>query len=159
MRDLQRIEKLSASAALGLWADDVVMALDRATHAALTAADRTLLNEAAEIVELTQSRTSEPLTAPESQQALTATDATLAAVAVIARRSGLDEEAILTAIAKTVRDVASQTPRRVNEKQLASAMSVFATVGEHQLDESSSVLSSRQDARQWTAMHTISSCS
>ena len=45
MRDLQRLEELSSAAALGLWADDVVLALDRArSGSALVETDATLLS-------------------------------------------------------------------------------------------------------------------
>src|SRR5689334_2200386 len=67
MRDLQRLEELSSAAALGLWADDIVLALDRAaTDAELVDADTRLLTDAAEMLEAALERTEHPLATPKS---------------------------------------------------------------------------------------------
>ena len=82
MRDLQRLEELSSAAALGLWADDVVLALDRATSGfALAETDATLLSDAAEMLEAALQRTEHPLATPKSARGLAATNTALTLVA------------------------------------------------------------------------------
>src|SRR4051812_18973054 len=93
MRDLQHLEELSSTAALGLWADDVVLALDRAARGERTADDSRLLADAAAILDHARERTETPLSNPRSASALRTTDTALTAVSALAREgAGSDEK-------------------------------------------------------------------
>jgi hypothetical protein len=156
MRDLQRLEKLSSTAALGLWADDVVLALDRATSShALDTADIDLLNDAAEMLDTALQRTENPFTAPSSARALAATDTTLTIAATLAReQTDIDEHGLLTAMAAILRKAADGSLSGDDDQRVDRTMKLFGLLGEHQLIESNSVLTSRQDAKVWTEIPT-----
>jgi outer membrane receptor for monomeric catechols len=158
MRDLQRLEELSSAAALGLWADDVVLALDRATSdAALADADAQLLNGAAEMLEATLQRTEKPLATPKSARTLAATNTALTIVATIVREQpGTNEHEILTAMAGMLREAGNGTLTQTDTERVDPVMELFGMLGEHQLVESNSVLASRKDSRAWTATPSIS---
>lgn len=159
MRDRQRLEELSSTAALGLWADDVVLALHRAVSAAgPSEADAALLREAADVLEAAQARTERPLSTP-SGRALAATDTALSAVAAVARapasaENGAGESAdrLLARVSKALLAAAAGRLRATAEEDLEPLIAVFSTIGRSQLIESNSVLSSRKDAGAWTAM-------
>lgn len=161
VRDLQRLEELSSTAALGLWADDVVLALDRAiSDAALDAPDAELLNDAAEMLEAALQRAEEPLMAPSSARALAATNTALTLVATLAREQpGTDERELLGAMAALLREAAKGTLTRDDSGRVHSVMELFGLLGEHQLVRSNSVLAARKDARAWTVTPTTSSSS
>jgi hypothetical protein len=161
MRDLQRLEKLSSAAALGLWADDVVLALDRATSGAgLANADPQLLMGAAEMLEAALQRTEQPLSAPRSARSLAATNTALTIVATLVREQlGSDEQAILRAMASILRDAAKGGVSQAEADRVEPVMELFGTLGEHQLVESNSVLASRKDPSAWPATPSISSSS
>lgn len=160
MRDLQRLEKLSSTVALGMWADDVVLALNRAlTPGGANSADAELLNHAAEVLEEARQRVAQPLSAPKSSGALAATDTTLTAVALLAREQATDEQQMLADMAGVIRKVADNTLSDGGSGHVQSAMNLFAMIGEHQLVESNAVLTTRKDMRLWTAPHKISSFS
>jgi hypothetical protein len=161
MRDLQRLEELSSAAALGLWADDVVLALDRATSSsAVTSTDATLLNEAAEMLEAALQRTEHPLTAPKSARSLAATNTTLTLVATIVREQpGTDERKILIAMASILREASKGALSQEAAERVNPVMELFGMIGEHQLVESNSVLASRKDSTPWTATPSMSSSS
>ncbi len=159
MRDLQRLEELSSAAALGLWADDVVVAISRASsETQLSGADKTVLKEAADILESAAKRTAKPLSTPSTARALAATDTALVAVATLVSETGEgDRKNLMTALAKAIRRAAKGTLIEEDDSaQLALAMNLFGIFGELQLVESNSVLTSRQDSRAWTGMQTIS---
>jgi hypothetical protein len=160
MRDLQRLEELSSTAALGLWADDVVLALDRASSPdGVSNADRQLLDTAAGVLEETLERTSQPLSTPKSARALAATDTTLTAVAVLAQEQAGNEQELLAQMVQIIRE-ASDGALTVNDaERLRPVIALFGLVSELQLVESNSVLTSRKDTRTWTATQTISSFS
>jgi hypothetical protein len=162
MRDLQRLEKLSSTAALGLWADDVVLVLDRATSGGtLDAADVALLNEAAEMLDAARERTEQPLSAPRSARSLAATTTTLTIVASFAReRTGRGERELLSTMATALRDAAAgRLSDESNHANVDAVMDLFGMLGEHQLVESNSVLASRKDMRTWTEMPLTSNSS
>lgn len=161
MRDLQRLEELSSTAALGLWADDIVLALDRVTSgAALDAADAELLNDAAEMLEAALKRTDEPLTAPSSARALAASNTALTIVATLAREQpGTDERQLLGAMATILREAASGVLTQEDIERVHPVMELFGLLGEYQLVRSNSVLASRKDSRAWTATPMILSSS
>ncbi len=168
MRDLQRLEELSSTAALGLWAeDDVVLALHRATASDTPSeADQRLLTNAASTLIATQTRADQPLSTPSSARDLAATDTALSVVATFAQEHALSDEdralevrELLSAMAKVLHDAAEGRLAGAEEQQLEPALSFFGTVGEVQLAESNSVLASRKDPGPWTATRMISSSS
>jgi hypothetical protein len=161
MRDLQRLEELSSAAALGLWADDVVLALDRATSSAgLADADPKLLNDAAEMLEAALQRTEQPLSAPRSARSLAATNTALTIVATLVREQpGSDEQEILRAMASILRDAAKGGVSQNDADRAEPVMELFGMLGEHQLVESNSILASRKDPSAWTATPSISNSS
>jgi len=161
MRDLQRLEALSSAAALGLWADDVVLALDRATSGTgLADADPQLLNDAAEMLEATLERTERPLSRPRSARSLAATNTALRIVADLLREQpGSDEREILRTMASILRDAASGSVSPDDAKRVEPVMELFGMLGEHQLVESNSVLASRKDPSAWSATPSTSNFS
>lgn len=160
MRDLQRLEELSSAAALGLWADDVVLALDRATSGIpLAEDDKQLLNGAAEMLEAAVQRTEEPLAAARSARSLAATNTALSIVAMLVREQpGSDERQLLNATANVLRHVSMGEPSEANS-QIENAMELFGLLGKHQLVESNSVLTSRKDWSTWMATTSTSNSS
>jgi hypothetical protein len=169
MRDLQRLEELSSTAALGLWADDVVLALHRATEeSGPDEADSQLLDAAATILDATRERAEQPTAIPtRSARSLAATDTALSIVVSLAQTTSHDEQesaervpAILSSLAALLREagkgqmIGAKTPEAI-----AAAADFFGRLGEMQLVESNSVLTSRKNADVWTAMRTTSSFS
>jgi hypothetical protein len=161
MRDLQRLEQLSSTAALGLWADDVVRALDRAmSGSGLTDTDPQLLNEAAEMLEAALERAEHPLSAPRSARSLAATNTALTIVATLAREQpGSDEQQLLHTMASVLREAAKDGVRHEDADRVEPVMDLFGMLGEHQLVESNSVLASRKDPRTWTETPSITNSS
>jgi hypothetical protein len=160
MRDLQRLEELSSTAALGLWAGDVVLALDRAsTPDNVSESDRQLLNDAATMLEETLERAARPLSTPKSARALAATDTTLTAVAVLAQEQAGNQQELLAEMAKIIREASEGVLTTNDAERLQQVIALFGLVGELQLVESNSVLTSRKDTRTWTATQTILSSS
>jgi hypothetical protein len=159
MRDLQRLEELSSTAALGLWADDVVLALDRATRGSVNQPDRELLIDAATMLEQALERTAQPLAAPRSARDLAATNTALSALATLAHEQLGDEDQLLAHMAETIR-AASEGALGPNDKdRLERVIALFELVSERQLVESNSVLTSRKDTEPWTAIQTTLSSS
>ena len=161
MRNLRHLEELSSTAALGLWADDVVLALDRATSGAeLSDAHAGLLLEAAEILEAALERTEHPLTTPKTARALAATDTTLTVVATLVRaRPEKSERELLKAMARVLREATEGKLSETDADRVRPVMDLFGMVGEHQLVASNSVLTSRKEARAWTEAPAISNSS
>lgn len=160
MRDLQRLERLSSAAALGLWADDVVMALDRATSGTQLPEDMQLLSDAAEMLEAALERTEQPLAAPRSARSLAETNSALTIVAtIVSERPGSDEQEVLRMLASTLREAASGGVSQADADRVGPALELFGMLGEHQLVESNSVLASRKDSSAWTATPSTSNFS
>ncbi len=160
MRDLRRLEELSSTAALGLWADDIVLALDRANTAErVSDADVVLLENAADVLDEARLRTAEPLLPPTSSRALAATDTALTAVALLAHGRAADEQQMLADVAQTIRSVAANESVDRDVERLRAAMDLFGLIGERQLDESNAVLASRKHTQAWTEPQTISNFS
>lgn len=157
MRDLQRLEELSSIAALGLWADDVVLALNRlATSKTPDAGDTELIEEAADVLDAARRRTEEPLSSPGSARALAATETALTAVASLAHKHGDGNSSeVLEQIAELLRR-AARGELHDNAEALEPATRLFGRVGELQLVASNSVLTSRKGSRAWMATQTIS---
>ncbi len=161
MRDLQRLEELSSAAALGLWADDIVRALDRATSdTEFTEADTTLLTDAAEMLEAALERTEHPFATPKSAHGLAATNTALNLVATLARQQpDTDEQAILRAMASILRQAAAGSLGGDASERVGPVMELFGMIGEHQLVASNSVLAARKDLGAWTATPSMSNFS
>ncbi len=167
MRDLQSLENLSSTAALGLWADDVVLALYRAiTGATIGERDKRILSDAATTLAATRTRADEPLAPAGTARDLAASDTALSVVASLAQeQSGSQEDraqeigGYLSAMADVLNEAAEGRLAGATEEQLQPALRFFGTVGEVQLMESNSVLAARKDLGAWTAMRTISSYS
>jgi hypothetical protein len=161
MRDLRHLEQLSSTAALGLWADDVVVALDQATSGGdLSDVHAKLLYEAAEMLDAAVERTEHPLATPKTARGLAATDTTLTVVATLLRaQPGKSERDLLKAMASVLRKAAEQTLGADDVQRVRPVMDLFGMVAEHQLVASNSVLTSRKEARAWTETPAILSCS
>jgi hypothetical protein len=161
MRDLQHLEELSSTAALGFWADDVVFALDRATSGAeLSRTQADLLREAAETLKEALERTEDPLMTPKTARALAATNTTLTVIATLARtRPEKSERELLEAMTKVLLEAAEGKLSETDADRVRPVMDLFGMVGEHQLVASNSVLTSRKEARAWTEAPAISSSS
>jgi len=161
MRDLQHLEELSSTAALGLWADDVVLAVDRATSSAsLSDAQAGVLREASEMLEAALERTEHPLTTPKTARGLAATDTALTVVATLVQgQPEKSERELLTAMASVLREAADGALTMDDAERLSPVMDLFGMVGEHQLIASNSVLTSRKEARAWTGAPAISGSS
>lgn len=158
MRDLQRLEELSSTAALGLWADDVVVAISHAMNgASLSDAERRVLEDAADILASAAKRSAKPLSTPKTARALAATDTALAAVAtLVAGGNQAQRKKVMTALAKIIRKAVTGALDEGDSTELELAMRLFGIFAELQLVESNSVLTSRKDARAWTGTQTIS---
>jgi len=159
MRDLQHLEELSSTAALGLWADDVVLALDKAVAGSdLPAPQAEVLETAAAVLEAALQRTEHPLSAPTSAHALAATDSALSVVATLAREqpetSATD---LLSTMADVLREAATGALATDAMERIKPVLDLFGMVGEHQLVASNSLLSSRKEGRGWTGASAISS--
>ncbi|MCA1706311.1 MAG: hypothetical protein LC808_24810 [Actinobacteria bacterium] len=161
MRDLRHLEQLSSTAALGLWADDVVLALDRArSGTVLSDAESGLLRDAAETLEATLERTEHPLTTPKTARGLAATETALTVVATLVQgQPEKSERELLAAMASVLRQAADGALTTDDAERVSPVMDLFGMVGEHQLVASNSVLTSRREARAWTAAPAISSSS
>ncbi len=155
VRDLQRLEELSSTAALGLWADDLVMALDQATQPdQLNPTDRELLTEAAGILEEARRRSEEPLSVPNSTRALVATDTALTAVATLKRgETTQEQQKRLGQMSTVLRDAGEARLSPDDGPRLEPCIAFFAKIGRLQLAESNSVLASRKNrgrgGRRW----------
>lgn len=160
MRDLQRLEELSSAAALGLWADDIVLALNRATSGVRAEADEALLNDAAEMLEEALQLTEHPLATPKSARGLTATNTALSLLATLAREQPeMDEQEMLRAMASILREAGKGLTADDDDERVSPVMELFGRIGEHQLVASNSVLASRKDLGAWTATPSMSSSS
>lgn len=168
MRDLQRLEELSSTAALGLWADDVVLALYRSTTApdGPSQADRRLLSDAADMLVATMTRADQPLSPSSSARDLAATDTALRIVVTLAdEHEGTEQDrteevrSLLSSMVDVLQAVASGDLSKADDERVEPVLNFFGTVGQAQLVESNSVLASWKDTGTWTATRTISSSS
>jgi hypothetical protein len=166
MRDLQRLQELSSTAALGLWADDVVLALHRATTASAgpDEADKRLLSDAADTLVATMTRVDQPLSPSSSARDLATTDTALRIVVTLAdEHAGADVDRtveirhLLSNMVDVLRAVATGALAPADSERIEPVFDFFGTVGEAQLVESNSVLASWNDAGTWTATRTTSS--
>jgi len=158
MRDRQRVEALSLAAAIGLWANDVVLALYHATtDEEVDAQDANLLSGAADRLQEATSRADKPLQTPLPTSGLATSEAVLNAATILAAHNRVGIGDVLIPAADTLRQAATGSLRSLTTPQYDAVTLLFATVAEFQLIESNSVLSHHKDQRQWMETHTISS--
>jgi hypothetical protein len=159
-RDLQRLEKLSSTAALGLWADDVVITLESASSGgALNASGQELLKAAANTLEEIRDEVDQPMVVPKSARSLATTDTTLSAVTALAREQDSDVKQMLGDMARAIRQVAHGQLAKEDSESLEIALDVFSLIGEYQLAESNAVLMPRKDRDAWSATKMTSASS
>jgi hypothetical protein len=152
MRDLQRIEELSTTAGLGMWADDIVLALHRAGDRSASEADRRLLGDAASMLDDALQQTESPLAAPRSAKGLIATDTALAAISSLRQRDPSENETqILSRLVAVMRSLASGSSAAGEADAVAPLIALFGAVSALQLQRSNAVLASRKDDQRWTA--------
>lgn len=159
MRDFEHIEELNSTAALGLWADDVVLALDQAqSDDDLSPSYKILLEEAADVLRAAAHRTEQPLTTPRSARDLAATDSTLMAIATMAPEEA-DVSERLEAMAEILGRAASKELSTEDADPVQTVMNLFGQLGEQQLAASNSMLLSQKEGRGWVgALTTSTSC-
>jgi hypothetical protein len=161
MRDLGHLEELSSTAALGLWADDVVIALDHAMSGrAISEGNKEILRSAADTLKAAAQQTAHPMEVPRSAHALAATDSALTAAAALVQ--GQPEQNIQSLLESMAKVLDQASSGHVSEKNLDYAKQVvnlFGLLGERQLMASNSVLASRKEARAWTEAPATSSFS
>jgi hypothetical protein len=152
MRDLGHLEQLSSTVALGMWADDVVIALDRAQeHQAVQPSDAETLRIASEVLKSAARRAEHPMEPPRSAHNLAATDNALTfAASFVDETSGKNLHFVLESMADVlVAAAAGQLPSQ-DSTVVSHVIQLFSSLGEHQLLASKSVLTSRKDALPWT---------
>ncbi len=159
MRDLQRLEQLSSTAALGFWANDVVVALGHVAALEATAGDYELVRTGAAVLGEALERMDSPFSASHSARGLAATDTALLVVSDLARQQGVADDArdLLADTVAAMTEIAEGAPLdRARQEQLERAVAVFELVGERQLTRSNLLLASAEDSREWTATETTS---
>lgn len=161
MRDLQRLEKLSSTTALGLWAEDVILALDRmARLSQRDESDIELLRRAADVLEAALGRSEQPLGPPVPANAIAATDMALGVAEGLAEeRSPESTQATLRSTAEVLRNAAADHLGEDREAEVSPAIDFFAAVGQHQLAAGNSISGHSRGSRSWMAMPTTFSYS
>jgi hypothetical protein len=161
MRDLGHLEELSSTAALGLWADDVVIALDQAaSDRPLEESSAETLRQAADTLEIAARRTTHPLDTPKTAHALAATDSALTvATALVQGQPGEGVQQLLESMSGVLKKAAGGQLGPEDSDGIQGVMGLFGLLGEHQLVASNSVLTSRKEARAWTGAPATSSFS
>lgn len=145
MQDLHRLEQLGSTAALGMWANDTILALDRIERGKQAGEDIALLREAADALQAASK---------EQEQSDSQMPSSLAfierALDVAERLTvGKGNDAALELLAELSRELS----QIVETQQLENAEKIvnfFATLSRQQLAATQSVLNSPQEAS-WTA--------
>ncbi len=160
MRDLQRLEKLSSTTALGLWAEDVILALDRVTRLGQRSAeDVEVLRRAAAILDAALGQSEQPLGHPDPANGLAATDMALGVAEDLSEeRSPKGTQATLRDTAEILRNAATGELGESAEK-VSAAMDFFDAVGRHQLAAGNSISGHSRGSRSWMATPTTFSYS
>jgi hypothetical protein len=156
MRDLQQLERLSSTAALGLWAEDVILALDRIARLQLSSeVDSELLLGSAKILDAALERSKEPLAISVSSKALAATDTALDVAEGLAEGGSSDQtRATLKEVAGILREAAAGDLGDAPEQRINPALDFFGAVGRNQLAASNSLGGSNRGSRSWMAAPT-----
>jgi hypothetical protein len=147
MQDLQRLEQLSSTAALGMWANDAILALDRiARGKAAGDEDFALLGEAAAALDAASHERDQP-DGPMSAVSIAFVERALdVAERMNIGKGGDAARALLAELSKELRQVVET--RKAEDPQKAVAF--FSALSRQQLAATQSVLNSRQEAS-WTA--------
>lgn len=154
MRNLQRLEKLSSATALGLWAEGVILSLDRVTRLGSREADDVgRLKEAAEIVDAARDMSAHPVEASVGTGGLTASAGAALDVAESLIEGGSPEraQAKLAEVAEGLRKAAEGRP---DEEKVDAAIGFFSAIGRQQLAEGNAVSGFSGGNRNWTAAPT-----
>lgn len=151
MRDLGHLEELSSTAALGLWADDVVIALDQAMSGrGVSEGHKGLLLEAAGMLKDAAERTEHPMEAHRSAYALAATDSALdVASALVREHPQEDVQGLLKSMAELLEQASRGELKPEDADPANQVLDLFGLLGERQLIASNSVLNSRKESRAW----------
>lgn len=157
MRDLQRLEQLSSATALGFWAEDVILALDRITRRGeREAEDRALLSEAAEVLEAAVGRSEKPFAAVGTAKTVAATDTALGVAESLAKANSPEKaQELLRKAASVLRDVAADR----EDVDIQPAIDLFGAIGRQQLARGNAASGYGGGARSWAIEPVTSSFS
>lgn len=157
MRD-QKLEKLSSATALGFWAENVILGLDRITRLKHESEeDRKLLTDAASILDDAIGRSEHPFAALGSRKGVAATDAALDVAERLVEGGDPEKtQEMLRDVALILRKVAEGEIEGVD---LAPAFNFFAEVGKHQLAVGNSLSGYSGGTESWMVGQVISSFS
>ncbi|HEX3361908.1 MAG TPA: hypothetical protein VHS74_13025 [Solirubrobacterales bacterium] len=146
MPDLQRLEQLSSTAALGMWANDAILALDRVARGKPAGdADFVLLGEAAAALDAASHERELPDGArPVSSVSLVERALEVAERMTVGKGGGA--QSFLADLAEELRGVVQTHQTEDLERPVA----FFSALSRQQLAATQSVLNSRQEAS-WTA--------
>ncbi len=158
MRDLQRLEKLSSATALGFWAEDVILGIDRITRSGREReGDRNLLTEAANVLDDAVGRSEAPFAAVAPVKSIAATDTALGVAERLAAKEPPERvREILREVAEILREVADG---KGDSADLTPAIEFFAAIGKHQLAEANAASGYSGGAGSWTVGPVTSSFS
>ena len=161
MRNLQRLEKLSSATGLGLWAEGVLTALDRATRLnQQDEKDLKTLEEAANVLDAAQDRSERPTESSPTAKALAATDTALdVAETLVADHSPEKTREILGEVGEILRRAASKEARGEGPLNIGPAVEFFSVIGRQQLAEGYRVVGASGGSKPWTAVSMTSSFS
>jgi hypothetical protein len=152
MQDLQRLEQLSSTAALGMWANDAILALDRVARGKPAGeADFVFLGEAAAAIDAASHERELP-GGPRPAISVALVDRALDVAERMAVDGGGDAHSFLAEIAKELRGAIETHQIEDPERPVA----FFSALSRQQLAATQSVLNSRQEAS-WTAGRMTSS--
>ncbi len=151
MRNLQRMEKLSSATALGLWAEGVILALDRVTRLDhRDTADITLLNEAAGVLDVARDHSERPLEEAMTAKALAAPETALdVAENLVENRSPEKTREMLGEVAAVLREAAAQQPDPPRPEAITPAVDFFSAIGRQQLAEGNLVSGNSGGIKSW----------
>jgi hypothetical protein len=154
MRDVQRLRQLSSATALGLWAEDAILALDRVARLhQRSSSDVDRLLEAAGVLEAALGQSEEPLVAPAAEaRSIAATDTALdVAEGLVEDSSPEKTQAMLREIAGLLRSAVGDDLGDDAVEKIEPAIDFFSAVGKHQLAAGNSVSSRSRGLTSWTA--------
>ncbi len=148
MQDLQRLEQLSSTAALGMWANDAILALDRIVRGKSTGdEDFLLLKEAAAALEAA-SREEEQPDGPMSAGSIAFVERALDVAEQLT--VGEDEDAAALALLAKLAEELDQIVETHQSEDPRKPAAFFNALSRQQLAATQSVLNSGQEAA-WTA--------
>jgi hypothetical protein len=152
MRDLQRLERLSSATALGLWAEDVILALDRLTRLReQRPGDLEVLQEAASLLDAALNRSERPLAVAPSTNGLAATNMALDIAETLSDdRSPQGTQEKLRDTGNALREAVAGNLEE-GDPRIDAAFDFFSAVGRRQLAASNTVSGQSRGSRSWMA--------